>query len=82
MNINFLVLSNLVVLLFHDRGTGDELYRALSGVLYDEAIPFVSTHEIAPANLSSSFLSDGHFHRKYDRIFAQRVLDLVEVNTK
>lgn len=66
-----------VVLLFHDRGYGDDLYRAVSQTLVENKVPFVSTHEIAPANEASSFEPDGHFRRKFDVLFAQRILALV-----
>lgn len=66
-----------VVLLFHDRGYGDDLYRALSGTLNQENIAFLSTHEIAPANEPASFLPDGHFRTDYDIVFARRLLGML-----
>jgi hypothetical protein len=66
-----------LVILFHDRGYGDDLYRAVSGVLVAEGVPFLSTHEIAPANEASSFVPDGHFRRKFDIVYARRALELV-----
>jgi len=66
-----------VVLLFHDRGYGDDLYRAVSQTLVENNVPFVSTHQIAPANEASSFVTDGHFRREFDVVFAKQVLALV-----
>lgn len=66
-----------VVILFHDRGYGDELFRAVSRTLVENKVPFVSTHEIAPASEASSFVPDGHFRREFDVLFAKRMLELV-----
>ncbi len=65
-----------VVILFHDRGYGDDLFRAVSRTLVENNVPFVSTHEIAPANEASSFVPDGHLREKFDVQFAKRVLEL------
>jgi hypothetical protein len=67
-----------VVILFHDRGYGDDLYRALAPTLIQHRVPFVSTHAIAPANEPSSFVPDGHFRRQFDVEFAKRVLELTQ----
>lgn len=67
-----------VVLLFHDRGYSDHLYQALSGVLLEERVPFVSTHEIAPADQQSTFVPDGHFQPEFDVEIARQVLALLE----
>lgn len=66
-----------VVILFHDRGYGDDLFRAVSPILVESKVPFVSTHEIAPAGEVSSFEPDGHFRREFDVLFAKRMLELV-----
>lgn len=66
-----------VVILFHDRGYGDELFRAVSRTLVENKVAFVSTHEIAPAGEASSFVPDGHFRREFDVLFAKKMLELV-----
>jgi hypothetical protein len=64
-----------VLLLLHDRGTGNELFTLLSDVINRNNILYVSTHDIAPANDASSFLKDGHFKLEYDVVFAQKLLE-------
>jgi hypothetical protein len=71
-----------VVILFHDRGYGDDLYRALASTLIEHKVPFVSTHAIAPANEPSSFVPDGHFQRQFDEEFARRVLALAQADSE
>ena len=66
-----------IVLLFNDRGYDDHLYRLLQPTLEQNQIPFVSSHEIAPATDGNNFVSDGHFTRAVDQRIAQKVLDLV-----
>lgn len=65
-----------IVILFHDRGYGDDLYRAVSQALIDNRVPFLSTHDIAPAGEAASFVADGHFRRSFDVVFARRALEL------
>jgi hypothetical protein len=68
-----------VLILFHDKGTGDKLYQLLSEDLDKYNIPYITTHEIASANDPSSFLADGHFRRDLDVEFARRILELPEL---
>ncbi|HEY9626393.1 MAG TPA: hypothetical protein V6C84_03755 [Coleofasciculaceae cyanobacterium] len=66
-----------IVLLFNDRGYDDHLYRLLQPTLKQNQIPFVSTHEIAPATDGTNFVGDGHFTEAIDRQIAQKVLGLI-----
>ncbi|MBW4657211.1 MAG: hypothetical protein KME15_00925 [Drouetiella hepatica Uher 2000/2452] len=66
-----------IVLLFNDRGYDDHLYRLLQPTLEQNQIPFVSTHEIAPATDGSNFVGDGHFTEAVDQRIAQKVLEIV-----
>jgi len=66
-----------IVLLFNDRGYDHHLYRLLQSTLEQNQIPFVSTHEIAPATNANNFVSDGHFTGEVDQRIAQKVLELV-----
>lgn len=66
-----------IVLLFNDRGYDDHLYRLLQPTLEQNQIPFVSTHEIAPATDGSNFVGDGHFIPEVDQRIAQKVLEIV-----
>lgn len=66
-----------VVLLFHDKGMGDLLYRELAPTLQDNGIAYLSTHDIAPSDDMSSYVPDGHFRRSFDEKFARRVLEMI-----
>lgn len=58
-----------VLLLIHDQGYADDLFRTLWPVIEETHVAFVSTHLIAPASDSSNFVRDGHFtHEKNLRI--------------
>ncbi len=65
-----------VLILFHDKGMGNQLHQLLAEDLERYNIPYISTHKIAPANEPSSFLADGHFRRDLDVEFAHQILEL------
>jgi hypothetical protein len=67
-----------IVLLFNDRGYADHLYQLLQPTLAAANIPYVSTHEIAPATDGRNFVSDGHFTKEVDQKIAVKVLDLMQ----
>ena len=66
-----------IVLLLNDRGYDDHLFQALSGTLKSAAIPYVSTHNIAPATNLANFLPDGHFVKSANKEIAKAVLTLI-----
>jgi hypothetical protein len=66
-----------IVLLFNDQGYDDHLYQLLKPTLEQNKIPFVSSHEIAPATDRSNFVPDGHFIPTVDERMAEKVLALV-----
>ena len=66
-----------VVLLFNDRGYGDDLYRGVAPVLDRDHIPYVSSHTIAPATDHQNFVADGHFTPANDEKIAKAFVDLL-----
>jgi hypothetical protein len=66
-----------IVLLFNDQGYDDHLYRLLKPTLERHQIPFVSSHEVAPATDRSNFVGDGHFTPAVDQRLAEKVLAVV-----
>ncbi|MDF5713194.1 MAG: hypothetical protein PUP93_04740 [Rhizonema sp. NSF051] len=66
-----------IVLLFNDRGYDDHLFRALEPTLKSAAIPYVSTHNIAPASNLANFIPDGHFVKSVDQQIAKAVFKLI-----
>lgn len=66
-----------IVLLINDRGYDDHLYQLLRSTLEQNAIPFVSTHDIAPATDQKNFVGDGHFIPEVDQKIAAKVLALI-----
>lgn len=66
-----------VVLLFNNRGYSDHLYRALRATLEAHDIPYLSTHEFAPAEDLGNFLPDGHFVAEVDAEMAARLSALI-----
>ncbi|HEY9641327.1 MAG TPA: hypothetical protein V6C57_12650 [Coleofasciculaceae cyanobacterium] len=66
-----------IVLLFNDQGYDDHLYQLLKPTLEQNQIPFVSSHDIAPATDRSNFVADGHFTAAIDQRMAEKVLALV-----
>jgi hypothetical protein len=68
-----------IVLLIADRGYDDYLDRALAPGLTAHGIAFVSSHEIAPANDSRSFLADGHFRPDLDQRLGTAFLDTLHI---
>ncbi|MBI5091045.1 MAG: hypothetical protein HZB26_01215 [Candidatus Hydrogenedentes bacterium] len=71
-----------IVLLLNDQGYSDHLYKALEPTLRDGQIPYVSTHEVAPAADLANFVADGHFtDAAYQRI-AQLLEKVIQENLK
>jgi hypothetical protein len=66
-----------IVLLLNDKGYSDNLFRALEPTLTSASIPYVSTHNIAPASNLSNFIGDGHFVHSANKEIAKAVLKLV-----
>jgi hypothetical protein len=66
-----------VVLLIHDAGYGDALFRATHNRLEARGIDYVSTHEIASPEVFANFESDGHFKPRYDEVIAAELLELI-----
>jgi hypothetical protein len=66
-----------IVLLLHARGYSDHLYRALAELIAADDIPYVSTHEICPANDATNYVGDGHFTEAANRRIARALADLL-----
>jgi hypothetical protein len=67
-----------IVLLFNNLGYDDHLFQALKPTLENASIPYVSTHNIAPATDARNFVGDGHFSPKADKLIAKAVLELID----
>lgn len=67
-----------IVLLISDRGYEDHLFQALSPTLETALIPYVSTHNIAPATDIRNFVADGHFTHSANKLIAKAVLKLLD----
>ncbi|MCH6567522.1 MAG: hypothetical protein IH801_04045, partial [Nitrospinae bacterium] len=63
-----------IVILFHEKGFDDHLYALLAPTLREHNIPFLSTHELAPASDHDSFMPDGHFTAEVDERIARLAL--------
>ena len=66
-----------VVVLFNERGYSDHLHAALSPALVEDAVPFFSTHALAPPEELGHFLRDGHFKPEIDREIARAVIAVI-----
>ena len=66
-----------IVLLLNDQGYEDHLFQALKTTLTEKSIPFVSTHNIAPATDRRNFIGDGHFTKEANKLIAQQVLNII-----
>lgn len=66
-----------IVLVLNDRGYQDHLFQALKPTLENASIPYVSTHNIAPASDIKNFVSDGHFTHSVNKLIAKAVLKLL-----
>ena len=67
-----------IVLLLNDRGYDDHLFQALKPTLESASIPYVSTHNIAPATDIRNFVGDGHFTTSANKLIAEAVLKLLK----
>lgn len=66
-----------IVLVLNDRGYEDHLFQALKPTLESASIPYVSTHNIAPATDIRNFVGDGHFTESANKLIAEAVLKLL-----
>ncbi len=69
-----------IVLVFNDQGYDDHLFQALKPTLENASIPYVSTHNIAPATDIKNFVADGHFVESANKLIAAAVLKLLDKN--
>ncbi len=67
-----------IVLLLNDRGYEDHLFQALKPTLENASIPYLSTHNIAPATDIRNFVSDGHFTKSANKSIAEALLKLIK----
>ena len=67
-----------IVLILNDRGYDDHLFQALKPTLEIASIPYVSTHNIAPATDVRNFVGDGHFAESANKLIAKGVLKLID----
>jgi len=65
------------VLIFNDQGYDDHLFQALKPTLENASIPYVSTHNIAPATDLKNFVGDGHFTPSVNKLIAEAALKLL-----
>jgi len=72
--------QHLVVLLLHARNEPGHLDTWLSDLLTDQGIEVISTIDLFESTDPQSFVSDGHFQHKNDRLIAQAVLDLISAD--
>ena len=66
-----------VVVLFHDQGQSDHLFRALESTLREHGIRYVSSHATHPPTDASNYVEDGHFTHEANLDFARQLLDRV-----
>lgn len=66
-----------IVLILNDRGYDDHLFKALKPTLENASIPYVSSHNIAPATDIRNFVGDGHFTQSANKLIADAVLTLL-----
>ncbi len=66
-----------IVLILNDRGYDDHLFQALKPTLENASIPYVSTHNIAPATDLRNFIGDGHFTPSVNKLIAEAALKLL-----
>jgi hypothetical protein len=66
-----------IVLILNDRGYDDHLFQALKPTLEKDSIPYVSSHNIAPATDVSNFVADGHFTESANKSISEAVLKLI-----
>jgi hypothetical protein len=69
-----------IVVLFHDIGFGDDLYRALEPVLDGEQIAVVSSHRLFDANDLSNFGKDRHYIEANDRRVTASLIDTIQAS--
>ncbi len=62
-----------IIILVNNRGFSDYLYQALSDFFKKTDIPYISTHNLAPATDPSNFIADGHFIEAADRAIAEEL---------
>ena len=67
-----------IVLLINNLGYEDHLFQVLKPTLENSSIPFVSTHNIAPATDKKNFIADGHFTKSVDKLIAKDLLKLLD----
>lgn len=67
-----------IVLVINNRGYDDHLFKAIQPTLSKYSVPYVSTHEIAPATDLNNFLPDGHFTQEANQKIAQQIIKLIE----
>jgi len=71
-----------IILLLNDQGYADHLYKSLEQTLRDGDIPFVSTHEMAPATDLTNFVPDGHFTDAAYHKIAERLESVIQERLK
>lgn len=69
--------ERLIVMLLHDRGSGQSLHEALGASLEKLSISHVSTHNLFSSRDSANFVADGHFSEPANKLLAQALLQTV-----
>ena len=67
-----------VIYIVNNIGSKDHLYQVLKPILEQDAIPYVSSHTLAPADDPRLFLSDGHFLDSIDEALASEVIRIID----
>lgn len=74
--------ERLIVVLLHDRGSGDALYQALREPLERIGVEYVSTHSLFSASDPRRFVSDGHYAEPANDLVAHAMRKLVRADTR
>jgi len=69
-----------VIFLVNNFGYSDYLFQALSPVLREDHIPYLSSHTIAPPGDPRSYLPDSHFTDEVDDKFARALVSIIEAS--
>jgi len=71
--------ERLIVLLEHDRGYADHLYKAVAGTLQAENIEFVSSHTLFSSSDPANFIANGHYTDAANQKFALALARLIRL---
>jgi hypothetical protein len=73
--------EQLVVVLLHDRGFDQTLYRALGPALDQMHVRYISTHQFFSSRDPGKFVSDGHYIEAANNMIAHELLRSIRVSS-